>query len=140
MARTVVRGGGGGSSTECHSSQTRFPHPPTPCRSFYDHDFGMLPGTSLPRLVRRLKSLTIAAQLLCCFGCDICCFSAVTLSRMLRPPPTAQVDMGQCNDAYSAIVVASKLAEVRCPYFVYSACVLVAGKCCTTRCQANECH
>ncbi|EFN59446.1 hypothetical protein CHLNCDRAFT_29581 [Chlorella variabilis] len=39
---------------------------------FYDHDFGMLPNTPLPRLV----------------------------------------DMGQCNDAYSAVVVASKLAEV----------------------------
>ncbi|KAL4431026.1 hypothetical protein ABPG75_006282 [Micractinium tetrahymenae] len=39
---------------------------------FYDHDYGMLPNTPLPRLV----------------------------------------DMGQCNDAYSAIVVASKLAEV----------------------------
>lgn len=39
---------------------------------FYDHDYGMLPNTQLPRLV----------------------------------------DMGQCNDAYSAIVVASKLAEV----------------------------
>ncbi|PSC68490.1 hydroxylamine reductase [Micractinium conductrix] len=39
---------------------------------FYDHDFGMLPNTQLPRLL----------------------------------------DMGQCNDAYSAVVVASKLAEV----------------------------
>ncbi|KAI7835279.1 hypothetical protein COHA_010819, partial [Chlorella ohadii] len=39
---------------------------------FYDHDYGMLPGTGLPRLI----------------------------------------DMGQCNDAYSAVVVASALAEV----------------------------
>lgn len=39
---------------------------------FYDHDYGMLPNTPLPRLL----------------------------------------DMGQCNDAYSAVVVASKLAEV----------------------------
>ncbi len=38
---------------------------------FYDHDFGMLPGTGLPRML----------------------------------------DMGQCNDAYSAIVVADALAK-----------------------------
>lgn len=47
------------------------PCPPC-CCSFYDHDYGTLPNTQLPRLI----------------------------------------DMGQCNDAYSAIVVASKLAEV----------------------------
>lgn len=38
---------------------------------FYDHEFGTLPGTPLPRLL----------------------------------------DMGQCNDAYSAVVVAGALAD-----------------------------
>jgi hypothetical protein len=66
---------------ELPSTLNLFPLPPS-LHSFYDHDYGMLPGTSLPRML----------------------------------------DMGQCNDAYSAIVVASKLAEVRGRGGHFSAC------------------
>lgn len=78
---------------------------------FYDHDFGMLPGTALPRMVsgcsgrgggagRRLRRRRKTGP---------------RCSPPRPPPPLLQLDMGQCNDAYSAIVVASKLAEVRRP-------------------------
>ena len=80
---------------------------------FYDKDFGMLPGTGLPRLVRsageggggRHVSTEVVQSPLCC--------PASNPSSCFPPsfPRLPQIDMGQCNDAYSAIVVASKLAE-----------------------------
>jgi len=42
-------------------------------------------------------------------------------------PCSLQLDMGQCNDAYSAIVVASKLAEVRSGVGVLSHLLLAGG-------------
>ncbi len=95
-------------------------HPPTPqsnCsarqiaahprRSFYDHDFGMLPGTSLPRLVRPALLAYLTARQWGSTRHSSQHKDSILLLFL------AQVDMGQCNDAYSAIVVASKLAEVR---------------------------
>jgi hydroxylamine reductase (hybrid-cluster protein) len=82
---------------------------------FYDHDFGMLPNTPLPRLVRRLgweagQGMGTAAAA----ASRHLSPRVLTLSSLPWGPslPAPQLDMGQCNDAYSAVVVASKLAEV----------------------------
>ena len=50
----------------------------------------------------------------------VCCVVALTLPPLLCS--SSQLDMGQCNDAYSAIVVASKLAEVGAVLGVFGAC------------------